>query len=391
MKVIRKIWHGIIFIFTNVLFFVSFPLAFLIYGRKKIWLISEVDFDARDNGLHLFTYLRKEHPEINVVYLISKKNPNYRTVSELGKTVKPHSYKHMLMFIAAKAKISTLVLGCSPSWALNRYLLKHHCTGKNIALKHGIFKNLHPNYFKQNAHLDLICCGAKPEYDFIKDNFGYSDGVAQYTGLARFDGLQNIKPEKEILIMPTWRRWLDKVGNEEEFAKSEFFQQWYKLLNNENFAKIVKDNEISVVFYVHPKLNKYVELFKKANPNVTFLNSKSGDSVQAHLKSSAITITDFSSIFFDIAYMKKPAIYFQFDEEQYYGSHYKKAYFDYRENGFGPVCVNTEEVVNSLNSIVNNNLEIEPVYLKRAEEFFPLHDGNNCSRIYDAIMEVLKK
>ena len=58
MRVIRKIWHGIIFIFTNVLFFVSFPLAFIIYGGKKIWLISEVDFDARDNGFHLFTFLR---------------------------------------------------------------------------------------------------------------------------------------------------------------------------------------------------------------------------------------------------------------------------------------------------------------------------------------------
>ena len=206
MKIIRKIWHGIIFIFTNALFFVSFPIAFLIYGHKRIWLISEVDFDARDNGLHLFNFLRKEHPEINAVYLINKKNPNYALVKELGKTVRPHSYKHMLMFIAAKAKISTLVLGCSPSWALNRYLLKHHSTGKNIALKHGIFKNLHPNYFKQNAHLDLICCGAKPEYEFIKDNFGYSEGVAQYTGLARFDGLQDIKSEKEVLIMPTWRR-----------------------------------------------------------------------------------------------------------------------------------------------------------------------------------------
>ena len=391
MKVIRKIWHGIIFIFTNTLFFVSFPLAFLIYGGKKLWLISEVDFDARDNGFHLFSYLRKNHPDINVVYLISKKNPNYSLVKELGETAKPHSYKHMLMFIAAKAKISTLVIGCSPSWAMNKYLLKHHGTGKNIALKHGVFKNLHPNYFKQNAHLDLICCGAKPEYEFIKDSFGYDESVAQYTGLARFDGLQNVKVKKEILIMPTWRRWLDKVNNEEDFSRSEFFQEWYKLLNNNDFASIVKENDISVVFYVHPKLNKYVELFKKANPDVKFLNSQSGDSVQAHLKSAAITITDFSSIFFDVAYMKKPAIYFQFDEDKYYGSHYQKAYFDYRENGFGPVCISDVEVIKALLSIVKNELKMEPDYLKRADDFFPVHDGNNCSRIYDAIVEVLKK
>lgn len=60
MRIFRKTWHGIIFILTIALFFVSFPLAFLLYGRKKYWLISEVDFDARDNGFHFFKYLNRE-------------------------------------------------------------------------------------------------------------------------------------------------------------------------------------------------------------------------------------------------------------------------------------------------------------------------------------------
>lgn len=390
MRIIKKVYHGIIFVLTMTLFFVSFPIAFLVFGRKKYWLVSEVDFDARDNGIHFFKYLNNEHKDINSIYLISKKNPNYQMVKDIGKVVEPHSYKHMLIFIASQAKISTLVHGCSPSWCVTKYLLKHHCIGKNIALKHGIFKNLHPNYFKKNAHLDLICCGAKPEFDFIDNNFGYERGVAKYTGLARFDALHNLETKKEIFVMPTWRRWLDLINSKEEFEVSDYFVNWIGLLKDENFLKMVNDNNLTICFYVHPKLNRFIESFDDVK-NVTFLNSKNGDSVQQHLKEAAIMITDFSSVFFDFAYMRKPAIYFQFDEDKYYESHYIKAYFDYRDNGFGPVAINKEEAISALNEIVKNNMCMKNKYLKRAEEFFPLYDEKNCERIYNSILEVIKK
>ncbi|MBQ3419623.1 MAG: CDP-glycerol glycerophosphotransferase family protein [Erysipelotrichaceae bacterium] len=389
MRIIKKIYHGFSFLLTMLLYVVSHPIAFIAYGKKKYWLISEVDFDARDNGIHFFKYLNKYHKDINSIYLISKQNANYDLVREIGEVVEPNSYKHMLIFIAAKAKISTLVHGCSPSYYVTMYLQKFHGTGKNIALKHGIFKNLHSNYFKKNAHLDLICCGAKPEYEFINDKFGYEKNVAQYTGLARFDELHDLNIKKEIFIMPTWRRWLDGISDVEEFKKSDYFLNWSNLLNDYNFLSLAKENNLQICFYVHPKLNKFLSCFNDIDKNIIFLNSKNGDSVQKHLKESAIMITDFSSVFFDYAYMKKPAIYYQFDEEEYYKSHYVKAYFDYRENGFGAVTTNSKDVINCLKDIVDNNLKINDVYLKRAEEFFPLNDKNNCQRIYEKIVEKL--
>lgn len=373
------------------LFFVSFPIAFILYGNKKYWIISEVDFDARDNGIHFFEYLNKNHKEINSVYLISKKNSNYEKVKKVGKTIEPYSYKHMLIFIAAKAKISTAVHGCSPNSYITLFLLKHHCTGKNIALKHGIFKNLHPNYFKENAHLDLICCGAKPEFDFIKKEFGYEDGVAQYTGLARFDKLHNLKLEKEIFIMPTWRRWLDGVNDFNTFKESDYFQNWFNLLNNKEFINIVESNNLKVCFYVHPKLNKFLSVFSSLDEHVMFLNSLNGDSIQEHLKKASILITDYSSVFFDFAYMKKPAIYYQFDENKYYESHYTKAYFDYRDNGFGKVCIESRDVISELNDIISNKLVISDFYKDRCDKYFVINDTNNCERIYCAILKLLSK
>lgn len=389
MRIIKKTLHGIKYLSLILLLFVSFPIAFILYGQKKYWLISEVYFDARDNGFHFFLYLNKNHPEINSVYLISKHNPNYQIVKCAGKVIEPHSYKHFLIFIAAKAKISTLVHGCSPSGYVTKYLLNHHFTGNNIALKHGIFKNIHPNYFKNKAHLDLICCGAKPEFDFIKNNFGYEDGVASYTGLARFDALHNIKAEREILIMPTWRRWIDSIKNCGDFVNTDFFKRWLGLLNDELFMATIHNNNLKVYFYVHPKLNRFISCFNHNSPNVIFLNSIGGDSIQEHLKKASILITDFSSVFFDFAYMRKPSIFFQFDEDEYYSTHYARGYFDYKRDGFGPVFNSEIDVIKEVIHLIKNNMQIEYKYLDRSNHFFTLTDSNNCERIFNAIKNII--
>ena len=389
MRTIRKILHGFIFLWTLFVFFSSFPIAFLLYGRKRYWLISEVDFDARDNGFQFFKYLTSEHKEVNSIYLISKKNPYYNSVKSIGDVIEPLSYKHMLVFIAARAKISTLVHGCSPSSYLTIYLRKFHSTGKNIALKHGIFKNLHPNYFKKNAHLDLICCGAKPEFDFINTSFGYKVGVAQYTGLARFDELHTFTAKKEILIMPTWRRWLDSIKTESGFVYTDYYKHWVELLNSIMSNKYVTMSGVKISFFLHPKLNRFLDLLKSSFPDINFYSSIFGDGVQPKLKSASLLITDFSSIFFDFAYMKKPSIYFQFDEDRYFGEHYIKAYFDYRENGFGPVVKDLSSAIKEIENNIKNNFTIDELYKKRCEDFYVINDSLNRERIFNEIAKIV--
>lgn len=377
--------HGVKFVLDIIFYFLLFPVAYLVYGRKKYWLISEVDFDARDNGYHFFKYLNEKHKEVNSIYLIKKTNPLYENVASIGKTLEPGTFKHWLIYIASKYKIFTYVHGCCPNYHIQLLMRHIHSTGKSIALKHGIFKNIHPNYFKKNAHLDMICCGAEPEFHFIDENFGYKSGVAKYTGLARFDNLHNIETINEIFIMPTWRRWLYDVKSIEEFKETEYFQNWFGLLSNSKFKELIKKYNFSICYYVHPVLNKYLYAFKESIPDVTFLNSKDGNDIQFHLKTAKILITDFSSVFFDFAYMRKPSIYYQFDENRYYESHYEKAYFDYRRDGFGPVVINQRDVVDEVEKLLSNNISIDKQYLKNIDLFFPLYDAKNCERIFKQI------
>ena len=90
---------------------------------------------------------------------------------------------------------------------------------------------------------------------------------------------------------------------------------------------------------------------------------------------------------FDFGYMKRPVIYYQYDEEEYFKGHYIKGYFDYRRNGFGPVLVGFNDVLKQIRIVINNKFEIEEKYLKNQKLFFPLWDNKNSERIYNHLIK----
>jgi CDP-glycerol glycerophosphotransferase (TagB/SpsB family) len=108
--------------------------------------------------------------------------------------------------------------------------------------------------------------------------------------------------------------------------------------------------------------------------------------IQTLLKESSLLITDYSSIFFDFAYMKKPLLYYQFDEEEFRKRQYEEGYFSYRKDGFGSVVKNEERLVDAINDCIDKNFTTPPLYSKRADKFFALRDKNNSERIYQAIL-----
>ena len=42
---------------------------------------------------------------------------------------------------------------------------------------------------RKNMYMDLFVCGAKPEYEYIRDTFDIRNTCRSYVGLARFDNL----------------------------------------------------------------------------------------------------------------------------------------------------------------------------------------------------------
>ena len=143
-----------------------------------------------------------------------------------------------------------------------------------------------------------------------------------------------------------------------------------------------------MVFYPHFEVHRFLDCFNTGAERVHIADFKNND-VQQLLINSDILITDYSSVFFDYAYMRKPVVYFQYDEAEFREGHYKQGYFEYRRDGFGVIAETQDDVIESLKHILDNDLAPDKLYLDRMNAFFKFDDTDNCKRNFEAICELL--
>ena len=355
---------------------------------KELWIVSERGTDARDNGYHFFKFLRSEHPEINAVYIISDNSPDRKKIASLGKTVNYGSFKHYLCFILAKYRVSTHIDGYSPDILFfNKFGKLFPDKAKKVFLQHGIIKDDLAFCHAANTNIDMFVCSAVPEYEYIDKAFGYKKGVLKLTGLCRFDNLKKSeKPTGKLLFMPTWRHSL-RTCSESTFLESDYFKKYNAFLNSPKLAELLEKHDYELIFYPHYEVHRFLDCFDSSVSRVSIADFEHND-VQDLLINSDILITDYSSVFFDYAYMRKPMVFYQYDEKEFREGHYQQGYFDYRRDGFGDVVETEEELISSLEKVFGNSLTPEEKYLKRINCFFSFNDTENCRRNYEAILSL---
>lgn len=380
------------FIFILILPFSWIYRIYLKLSKKKLWLICEDGFTARDNGFYFYRYIRKEHPNDFCFYVIDKKSPDYKKVEQYGNIINFKSLKHWLYYLSASKNISIHKHGnpCQSFFYIIHVILKLY--NNRVFLQHGVIKDDLPFVYYKNARFRLFICSAKREYEYVKNNFGYPSGYVVNTGLARFDSLHDIKVnKKQILFMPTWRNWFgghnEFEHDQELFKKTNFYQKWNNLLNDSKLIEYIEKNNIVIYFYPHQHMQKFLNLFKSTSQNIKIVDNKEKD-IQDLLKESALLITDYSSVFMDFGYMNKPVIYYQFDEKEFREKHLQKGYFDYRLDGFGKVITDEKEISNKIIKIIENNYQDSKEYETRRINFFEVRDTNNCKRTYEKIKEI---
>ncbi|MDD2649106.1 MAG: CDP-glycerol glycerophosphotransferase family protein [Eubacteriales bacterium] len=357
---------------------------------KNIWLIAERGLEARDNSYHLFKYVTENHPEIRAVFVIKKGAPDEAKVKKIGETASRGSAKHRLMMGAARRLISTHIMGYTPDlgayFRLDRLRI---VPGIKIFLQHGITKDDMAFMRYPATRADLLVCAAKPEYDYIAENFGHKKDVVQLLGFCRFDALTRApkSAERQILLMPTWREWL-ALHDGGSFTDTEYCKTYKALLKSKRLADLLEKYDYTLAFFPHHEMQRFIGSFSSEG-RVRVLSESVAD-VQALLISSSVLITDYSSVFFDFAYMNKPEIFYQFDETEFRARQYKEGYFSYRRDAFGAVVAKEDELLSELEKILENKCETESVYTARADAFFGIRDCGNCERNYEAILKTEK-
>lgn len=353
----------------------------------ETWLVSERPEQARDNGFHFFSYMRTKHPEQRVYYVIDKRSNDHLKISGFGNVIQYRSLCHYFMYIAAKKHISSQIGGGMPNPAVCKRLKKIIAI-KNIFLQHGIIYNKTPFCFKQHSQADLFICGGLPEYEFVKDEFGYPENEVVYTGLCRFDGLHDIIIDKtKILLLPTWRIWIAR-DEKVDFVKTEYFKRLNALINDKRLTNFLEANNMKLIFFPHNEMRKFMKFFSSKSSAIVIVSDDSAYDFQKLLKETALLITDSSSVHFDFAYMKKPVIYYHFDFEEFCEKQQARGYFDFEKHGFGPVVHKKEELFDRLIEGYARQFDMSDLYRKRIYEFFTLHDTHNCERVYEKIKNI---
>ena len=371
--------------------------------KDNIWLVREKRDEARDNGYHFYKYLRQVHPEINAYYVITKSSPDREKVSVFGNIINADSIKHCIYFLAAEYSINSQPYGAFPfrfgCKEMNFVQKLCNPSQKVIFLQHGITKDtVSKTGFSYNTcNIDYFVCGAQREYEFIKANYGYPKGTIGCVGLSRFDNLMSPHTEENIiLVMPTWRTWLGNKYNtvlqsdKERFLKSDYYKAYSNLMQDSELIAGLRQSGYKMAFYMHYKLQPYSDLFSSLENDVIAIADRERYDVQQLLMTSKVMITDFSSVFFDFAYMNKPVVYYQFDKEEYRKKHFSEGYFSYENDGFGP-CVETHsKIKNEILKLLENGCKQPSLYEERVNAFFPNRDTDNCKRTFEAILELKK-
>jgi CDP-glycerol glycerophosphotransferase (TagB/SpsB family) len=376
---------------------IAAPLPALVYRlfHRDLWIICEDEKEARDNGFWIFRYIREEHPEQDCVYAIRRSSVDYDKVSSLGRTVEYGSLAHWILYFASTKKISSQKAG-NPNAAIFYFLEVYGILkDKRVFLQHGITINNAKWLYYDVTKMTRFICGSEPEYEYIKENFGYPEKNVVYAGMCRFDGLHDArKDSRRILIMPTWREWiadedyrLKEYEGTTEIPKTNYFVKWTAFIKDEKLKELAEKYNVTFTFFPHRNMQKYMEYFPESTPYMEIASSKDWD-LQQLMKESALMITDYSSVCFDFFYMKKPLIFYQFDYDQFRRGQYDTGVFDYRNNGFAKSFTAQEDVFRELESYLQKGFAVSEEYLAEHRRHFRLYDTKNCERVYEIIRDL---
>lgn len=360
--------------------------------KKPIWLFMDRVNKADDNAEALFEYAVKQNDGIEKYFVIDKNCEDYNRLKKIGNVIPFGSRKHKMYMLLANKFISSH----ADEFIFNPFnkrktFYKDLLDFEFIFLQHGIIKDDLSNWLnKFNKNAKLFVTSSEKEYDSILNgNYNYNENEIILSGLPRYDKLEN-QNEKRILIMPTWRSdiisKLDSSGKRAynpSFKESSYFKHFNALLNNKKLMNIAKEMGYKIVFYPHPNVVQQLKDFQiDSSIEVAGLDSSYRD----NFNKSDILITDYSSVAFDFAYLKKPIVYFQFENS--FHAHLQEGYFDFKTMGFGDVFSKSDDVANRIIDYMENGCKMEDMYQERVNDFYAYNDKNNCKRVYEAIIKM---
>lgn len=241
------------------------------------------------------------------------------------------------------------------------------------------------SYFKDSKRYDYMISANKFSSEAFKSAFQLKEDIIIETGYPRNDILVYAKedyidklkekysiPKDKIVVLyaPTWRDNLYDIKGY-IFELNVDFDKWYHTLGDDY-----------VVIY-KPHYLIYNTNSKNMKEGFVIDASDCEDINDLYLMSD-ILITDYSSVYFDYAVLKRPMLFYMYDLESY-RDNLRGFYFDIYTHLPGPILEKEEDV---LWSIIHID-EVAKDYMDKIKEFYDefcaLNDGNSSKRVIDTV------
>ena len=204
-----------------------------------------------------------------------------------------------------------------------------------------------------------------PRNDFLK-NYTKSD----VTQIKKELGLPDDK--KILLYAPTWRDDQHTSG----------LGYTYKTEADFDYLKEHLEEDYIILFRAHYFVANKFDFDKYEG---FIYNVSNVDDVSDLYIISDVLMTDYSSVFFDYANLKRPMIFFMYDLE-YYENDLRGFYLDLKELP-GDIVKEEAEIVKILNNLETYNKKHKNKYEKFNNKFNYLDDGKASKRVLERVLE----
>ena len=359
--------------------------------KKKIWLIYEKRCaKAQDNGYYLFKYCMENDMELyldrKIFFVIDKNSADRKKLDAYsGHVLNFLSLKHLIYLIMCDLLVSPDSRQHAYLWQCQKsaidYLVRKK---KHVFLGHGVLamKRLNDSFLARNMRSVLCTATSDLEAGIIKNELGFPGYAVPVTGYARFDALYDTSGDsREILLMPTHRSWLFGVERD-IFTASDYYHRYMAILNSDELISYLEQKDVYLNFYLHPSIGEHVSAFSGKSDRVRIIRfgEVSLDDLMMRCK---LLVTDYSSVAWDVFYMGKPIILYQYDMEKYqetWGS-----YIDLEKDSPGERAQTHKELITLIKSYVDNGFEMKTEILDKREKTFTYIDHDNSRRICEAL------
>jgi CDP-ribitol ribitolphosphotransferase / teichoic acid ribitol-phosphate polymerase len=381
--IVKRIAYKIMAIFFYICYL--FPI-----NEKKILLIMTHDSSDEGNVGSTYHYFQNQDPDL-IFKKVTRENYTFNVDKNLFKNL-------IYMFIAVPYHIATshTIFMDNVFLPFSSITVKHntrlvqlwHGTGtiKKFGLdcEEGWIKKLGKTTNENTSHFIV---GSSYMKEIYKTAFGANEDKIFSIGCPRTDlffdksiiderrqdfykSYPELINKKLVLYAPTFRDY-DNIPDDVDIH-----------LDIDKFIENL-DNNYVLGLRLHPHLAHTVNLEK--NTNGPYQNRVYDFSDYTQLNTLLICcdslITDYSSIIFEYALMKKPMIFYCYDLSKFEQSG-RGFYSEYRSIIPGPIAFKTEDVVNSLMEDTNNQNIIDTFL----DEYLENCDGHSRMRLYNLLM-----